>query len=248
MSIVSKLTAGTAIALALSIVPAFADGMEKKSYASHSHECANSGRFGGAYVGASVGSGSLTSTLTDRGGASFGADSSQTQNGLLLGGQAGYNMQKCNTVFGIEADFSWADLSSFRSFDPANAGAGGSVLSRSTNWLGSVRTKTGVVVGDLFLFATGGLAIADFKATGFDAGAATANSTVRFSDTKLGWVAGVGTEYAVSDKISVTGDALYYDFGTNNATSTGNNTFADRQTLWVTRLGVNIKLGADTMK
>ena len=46
MSIVSKLTAGAAIALALSVAPAFADGMEKKSYTSHSHECANSGRFG----------------------------------------------------------------------------------------------------------------------------------------------------------------------------------------------------------
>ena len=253
MSMVSKLMAGSAIALALSVAPAFADGMEKKSYAAAAHECDNSGRFGGAYVGASVGSGSLTSTLTDRFNSSFGTDSSQTQDGWVLGGQAGYNMQKCNTVFGVEADFAWTDLNSGRGFGPyagvLNAGATDQ-LNRETNWLGSVRTRAGVVVGDLLLYATGGIALADFKTTGTRTLAnGTTGQLFQMSDNRFGWVTGVGTEYAISDKISLTGSALYYDFGTRH-TDAGPNiggfdqrNYDERQTLWVTRMGVNIKLG-----
>jgi opacity protein-like surface antigen len=66
---------------------------------------------------------------------------------------------------------------------------------------------------------------------------------------RIGWVAGVGTEYALTDSIRVTGDVLYYDFGTERGslnTALGlpiTASFDDHSSLWVTRIGLNFKLG-----
>lgn len=231
--------AGAALAFTLATAPARADGMAAKGYsAAPAAGCSN--RFGGAYIGAHVGSGSMTSTLTQRDSLSFfGTDSSQTKDAMVFGGQIGYNWQRCGVVFGVEADLTMGDLDTSRTYYAFFGLPVG--LNRSVDWIGSVRTKSGVVVGDLFIYATGGIAFANMSTKSDVFG----YSTFKMDDTRIGWVAGIGTEYAINDRMSITGDVLYYDFGTEHAVSDLTYiSYDDRSTMWVSRIGLNFKLGS----
>ena len=237
-----KLTAGVVLALALVASPAMADGY-KKPHAGHpaaAPECAAS-KFGGFYLGVHGGMGSLTSNFTPEGIISI----EKTEDGITFGGQMGYNWVKCHSLFGIEADFAFADFDSNSTILGALFGPGAPTLSRSMDWLGSIRTKSGIALGDVMLYVTGGIAFANIE-TSLDFGGV---NITRVDDTRIGWVAGVGTEYALTDSIRITGDVLYYDFGTENS---GLNpalgfpvavNFEDHHSLWVSRIGLNFKLG-----
>lgn len=236
----ATLVAGAACALAIGSFTASADGYVKgRGGPAYAGGCDNSGRFSGAYIGLHAGGGSLEQTLTGR---EVPVSVTATEDGVVLGGQIGYNWQKCNAVFGIEADFAWANLDSKRDFLFGIAN-----LERETNWLGSIRTKSGVVVGDLFLYATGGIAFMNASAK-----LRIGSEELKFSDdTRVGWVAGVGTEYAFNDRISITSDVLYYGFGTDTGRADVNfgccSTTVradDTQQLWVARMGINFKLGS----
>jgi outer membrane immunogenic protein len=152
---------------------------------------------------------------------------------------------KCHALFGIEADFAFADFDSNSTILGALLGPGAPTLSRSMDWLGSIRTKSGIALGDVTLYVTGGIAFANIE-TSLDF---SGLNITRVDDMRIGWVAGVGTEYALTDTIRITGDVLYYDFGTE---SSGLNpalgipiaaNFDDHHSLWVSRIGLNFKLG-----
>ena len=260
MSIISKLTAGAAVALAMTAIPALADGMPKKSYAAHHEGCDN--RFGGAYIGGNVGWCTLNNRLTDRDGVhtndeGAAADITHVQDGVTLGGSVSYNIQKCAAVFGVVADLSWADINSSRGYVNLTPGqAGPDRIQHHLDWYGSVRTRAGLAIDSLFLYTTGGIAFANAE-TRYQSQLNFNNQPVvgKLSNDgwRFGWVAGVGTEYAISDKISLTSEALYYDFGTKAgtvaSTAGGGNpsqgfSFDDNRTMWVARMGVNFKLGA----
>ena len=252
MSIVSKLMAGSAIILAMSFVPALADGTPKKAYSGHHDECDT--RFNGAFVGVHAGSATLNNRTTDRDGLNgvlAGLTSSElthVQDGLTFGGSVGYNVQKCAAVFGIVADLSWADLDSNRGYNNALAGGIlGRTFSHGFEWYGSVRSRAGLAMDNLMIYTTGGVAFAN-SSMRVQVPLLAVDTTV-FDNIRVGWVAGVGTEYAITDKISLTSEALYYDFGTKvggvTVPAVGGLNFAldDHQSMWVARMGVNIKLG-----
>lgn len=242
------LTAGVVIAVA-GMAPAMADGMPKGAYAAPppmiAPGCAAS-KFAGFYAGLNVGFGSLTSSLHDRDSliAPAGSYYEHTEDGWSFGGQAGYNWVQCNTFFGIEADFAWANIDSTTGYG-ANVFPGGLVnISHSMDWLASVRTRSGIALGDMLIYVSGGIAWADISTTYTNNAFPFTNFSS--SDTRVGWVAGVGTEYAWTDRIRITGDVLYYDFGTdttNVAFAPLNFRFDDHHTLWVSRIGINFALG-----
>src|SRR5882672_883746 len=80
-------------------------------------------QFGGFYVGANVGYGYQDHTWNDRDAwTARNADDAQRGNvhieksGVIGGVQGGYNWQSGCTVFGVEADYSWAGINA-SSFD-----------------------------------------------------------------------------------------------------------------------------------
>ena len=76
------------------------------------------------------------------------------------------------------------------------------------------------------------------------------------SSTKVGFVAGVGVEYALDPHWSIKTEALYVDLGKNSTTITGTaqstppgnpttstGRFDILDTMWIVRAGVNYKFG-----
>jgi outer membrane immunogenic protein len=147
----------------------------------------------GFYVGVHGGYGWGSSSINDP---AFGA--SYDTNGWLLGGLAGVNYQVGQTVFGVEADINWSNFEG-----SAACGAGG-ICSTSVDWFGTLRGRLGYAADRFMPYVTGGLAFGDVAAS-------TAFGSA--SDTRFGWTAGVGAEYAISQNMSWKTEYLYVDLG-----------------------------------
>ena len=125
------------------------------------------------------------------------------------------------------------------------------------NSFGTLRTRTGVVVDNLLLYATGGLAWAHVKSSWTAVNTLVATETFGTSDTRWGWVAGVGTEWAIAPNISIKSEALYLKFDDNESTfnsvvalANGNNPvkrFDEQEAIWVARIGVNYRFGCGSV-
>jgi outer membrane immunogenic protein len=121
--------------------------------------------------------------------------------GVLVGGQIGYNHQMESIVLGLEADLAY----SFANGDVVNDDD--EVADTDLNFLGTVRGRAGMVFGEsdnTLLFVTGGLAVGDFDADfeGQSDGA-----------THLGYVIGAGLEHMVTESFSIKAEYNYMDFG-----------------------------------
>ncbi|MCP3467443.1 MULTISPECIES: outer membrane protein [unclassified Bradyrhizobium] len=140
---------------------------------------------------------------------------------------AGYNWQVSNAVFGLEGDINY--------FGFKGSAAGSAVYpcctfssftvnsSVSADWLATIRGRIGFLATPSWLiYATGGAAIADVKGnftfTDTYFGGAAESGTIR--DTRVGWTAGVGGEYAVGNGWSLKAEYLYVDLGRAATTST----------------------------
>jgi outer membrane immunogenic protein len=207
--------------------------------------------FHGFYVGAQVGTGFYTSHHNDLDGYFAGnAGFTASERGIVGGPQVGYNIQSatCRTLFGIEADWAGAGLDAETRLNSNVLGAGfeQQISSRLTNY-GTLRTRVGIVIDYTLLYVTGGLAIA-----GIDTYIANTTPLVDerfgFSDTRVGWTAGVGTEWALGRNISLKSDFLYLSLGEGHVTlyspAAGNNfSFRTEDSAWVGRFGLSVRLG-----
>lgn len=149
-----------------------------------------------------------------------------------LGAHAGFNYQFNRIVLGLEADWFWLgdrSSSTFSTTEPvSNGGTAGTRTTDVTVYGGvesmfTVRPRVGVAVTDrLLLFGTGGLAIGDTSIGSF-ADIAEAYTDPNKSAAaawdggdsgwELGYAVGGGAEYALSDRMSVRLDGLFYDLG-----------------------------------
>ena len=144
--------------------------------------------------------------------------------GFVGGGQIGYNYQFSPwLVAGIETDFQGTSLKGQSSGAGASTNSPDHVLvataSSRLNWFGTVRGRIGVTPFDphFLLYGTGGFAYgkvrrgittADFEPEGDnDFGAAA------FSNTRTGWTAGGGVEWAFLPGWSAKVEYLYTDLG-----------------------------------
>lgn len=214
--------------------------------------CAN---FGGFYVGANVGWAYHDSSWTDRDnwidnfGNDFNTSSpSTTRNGWVGGLQGGYNWQSGCTVFGVEIDGSWAGLSGSKVYSPAPGGTA-LTIDDKVSWWGTARTRTGVVVDNLMLYVTGGVAYANIKHNWTVTDPAPASEAFSSKTGRWGWVGGVGAEWAWTSNISLKSEVLYMRFAENTTSGfslAGNQTvnFDQRDAIWVSRVGINVKFGA----
>ncbi|MBH5403085.1 porin family protein [Bradyrhizobium sp. CNPSo 4010] len=158
-------------------------------------------------------------------------------NGGVAGGQAGYNWQNANWVFGIEGDLQWSGERGSAlyscaavavtagpclpglTFLPA-AAAGGTTLNVDQNlqWFGTVRGRVGILATPKVLFyGTGGLAFGEIKTTGTMSGFTPAGVAVTSigstSTTRAGWTVGAGVEGKITQNWSAKLEYLYMDLG-----------------------------------
>jgi len=184
-------------------------------------------------------------------------------NGVIGGGQIGYNWQASKWLFGLEADFQGSDERATADVCTiAGCPLGSSVLTANykLDWFGTARGRVGFLATDrVLLYATGGLAY----------GHVAANAPLvplSWGSTRAGWTVGAGAEAAIDRNWSVKVEYLYMDLGnigSSGATSTtstnalntpsqGFNTvttttltsaFTTRFTDNIVRVGVNYRWG-----
>jgi outer membrane immunogenic protein len=186
----------------------------------------------GYYVGANIGWGSVdddgapfcvnpAGVLDGPGCVTNNVPGAQTNgDGIVFGGQAGYNWQAGNWVFGVETDIQNADLNgSVNITGPFRIVGGGPSASVSNftadekvSWFGTLRGRAGVAWDRSLFYATAGVAY----------GGATVDQNTIFpsvaypstaSATKTGWIAGGGWEFALTGNWSGKVEGLYYDLG-----------------------------------
>ncbi|MET4221353.1 outer membrane immunogenic protein [Bradyrhizobium sp. LB7.2] len=183
-----------------------------------------------------------------------GVNSSSVTGGLT----AGYNWQVNHAVLGLEGDINYFGVKGSATGSavyPCCAPTGFTVSSQvSADWLATIRGRIGFLAAPTWLlYATGGAAIAEVKGNfNFTDTFAAATESAAFRDTRLGWTAGVGTEYAFGGGWSLKAEYLYVDLGSSTVTSTNllggafpANVFTHSVDLKsnIVRVGVNYKFG-----
>lgn len=173
----------------------------------------------GFYVGGHLGGGWGTSDTVLEAIPSVGVPagtflSTTHPSGILGGVQAGYNWQMNWLVLGVGADFAGARLK-----DDVSCSLLGNAFTCSDkiDWLATVSGRIGAVVNErLLAYVKGGAAWEHVKYSLSDpAGAVFApGSTFSSTDTRLGWLIGVGAEYAFAEHLSAFVEYNYIDFGT----------------------------------
>lgn len=167
----------------------------------------------GAYAGLQLGVANYRSavTLEDI----LGLASQREESGFTIGGTIGHNWQRCNTVFGIEAEFNWTDVDRSWGINLAGLGAPPPLANlfnakSSIEWYGAVKARGGYAFDNMLLYLTAGIAFAEIEHSGLD----TIVRRVGFnsSDTRFGWVVGAGTEYALTKNITWRNEATYTRF------------------------------------
>jgi outer membrane immunogenic protein len=195
-----------------------------------------------------------------------------SMNGVVGGGQIGYNWQMQRMVVGLEADIQGADEKGSRSFTcPTTCSPGtflgiilpnGTLLftpgpavpatmSQKIDWFGTVRARAGALVDPkVLVYATGGLAYGEVKASEAIGVVPAAFSS---TSTNIGWTVGVGVEGALGGNWTAKLEYLYVDLGKvsgNYLTSFAafgsgflNGSYSSRITDNVLRVGVDYKFG-----
>jgi outer membrane immunogenic protein len=169
-------------------------------------------------------------------GALLATSSTSINNGGFIGGgQVGYNYQfNPSIVVGLEADIQGVAGSSSTANSVGFSGVpaflsetavGGVTVTKSLDYLGTVRGRLGWLVTPVWLiYGTGGLAYGGVNSStsivqsnsGIFVGDVTASSfgTGTFSDTHVGWTVGGGVEWLFLPNWSAKVEYLYYDLGT----------------------------------
>jgi len=174
--------------------------------------------------------------------------------GGLAGGQLGYNWQiDRRWVLGLEGDIQWTGERSSTSQTTVSPRYGAfpdglpnalgpdfnaiasqtGTLAYNLQWFATFRGRAGILADpQTLLYATGGLAVGDFKygaqtttsvqvftpglagTTPFGPPIVLAGAVASSSDTRVGWTLGAGVERKFSPNWSAKLEYLYLDFGT----------------------------------
>jgi outer membrane immunogenic protein len=227
-----------------------------------------SGFYVGGNVGYSWGRSSDTSTLTNTPGTVLlsSADKSNLD-GVVGGGQIGYNWQMQSWLFGLEADIQGTGEKGSRAFTcgatictPPVGGflalvipgpAVPATLTQKIDWFGTFRGRIGVLATPrVLLYATGGLAYGEVNSS---ESIGIVPSVFSTSSTNVGYTIGAGIEGVIGGNWTAKLEYLYVDLGRvsgsfatptaalGGGTITSN--YSSRVTDNVLRVGVNYKFG-----
>ncbi|MGB6502831.1 MAG: outer membrane protein [Xanthobacteraceae bacterium] len=175
--------------------------------------------------------------------------------GAIGGGQIGCNYQNGTFVYGMEADLQGGGLRGSSTVTTVPGGGADSTTGTAQqrlDWFGTVRGRIGFTPSEnLLLYGTAGLAYGGVKdsATLVFSAPADGNYAGANSETRVGWTAGAGAEYALAANWSMKFEYLFVDLGKTNVqildpTRPGQYmTYAFREQDNVFRLGLNYKFG-----
>lgn len=164
----------------------------------------------GCYVGASLGYLSQTTDTVLAAGL-YDGGSHQAEGGTF-GLRAGCDAQLDSLVLGVVGTIDIANASGSNDFYPVGPGFP-EYITTDVNWFGSLKGRVGYLAGPaLLLYGTAGIAFLNNTHTDYDTTPVT--SFLGTADpTRLGYILGVGGEYAVADGWSVFAEYNYMDFG-----------------------------------
>ena len=184
----------------------------------------------GFYVGGHVGYGWADKSWSDP--FSFGTVS-HNADGFLGGGQAGFNYQVGQFVFGVEGDMSGSGIK-------GGANVLGANFNTNVDWTATLTGRAGIAFDRWLVYGKGGVAWAhDRYSTNFY----TFPATAELSDTRIGWTAGAGIEYAFAPQWSAKLEYNFMDFGTKSVSFAPGTATDIEQQIHALKLGVNYKFG-----
>jgi outer membrane immunogenic protein len=210
----------------------------------------------GCYVGVHAGAGWAHSKFTDVAPTSFAAIAPNGEEiavnsgaGFVGGGQVGCDYQfASNWVIGAAGDFSWANMEG-ETNDPFFAGKTVGVplsLHSRTDFLASATGRVGYAWDRYLIYAKGGAAWSHdkYEVNNFNCTATIfVSCNTSASETRTGWVAGGGLEWAFAPSWSALIEYDHYGFGTRSLAFTdpahANSPFFN---------GFNVKLNIDVVK
>lgn len=126
-------------------------------------------------------------------------------NGAVYGAHVGYNIQRANIVFGLEAGINGTDM------DGSATCAVIGYCQRELDWYGTGVARLGYASGNTLFYGFGGVAWGDVKTS---LGLISPDLTLLDGEeTHVGWTAGLGLEHAVNDRFSVRVEYSHVDLG-----------------------------------
>lgn len=156
----------------------------------------------GAYVGAFAGGAT--------GDAAYGDTDSSDETksdlkGFLGGLQAGYDMQFNQVVVGVRGSVAYSTVKAKEQAENPADGKSEDNLS----YLATAGARVGVAIDRFMPYVHGGAAFGSSRVTATENGIETKLENV----SKIGWTAGVGGEYALTDSVSIGAEYGYVDLG-----------------------------------
>jgi outer membrane immunogenic protein len=201
----------------------------------------------GCYAGIQAGYGWGKSKFSDPSGTAFappGQSVTETPQGGLIGGQAGCDYQFAGRwVAGIEIADAYADIRRGGLTDPFFDSK--SEFDARTNNLGSVTGRVGYGWDRVLLYGKGGAA---WSHNIYDVNKAFGAVITDFSgsDTRFGWTAGAGIEWAFAGNWSAKVEYNHYDMGSATLNLVGGGATLPttiKQTFDTATIGVNYRFG-----
>jgi iron complex outermembrane receptor protein len=230
------------------------------------------GLYAGGNIGISAGRSIIQTAFSDAaaGDPLLGDDRSSKLNGVILGGQAGYNWLSNIWLVGVEGDLQYSGQRGSQALscpgDVCNAGllpvdAPVAVnLDHKLQWFATLRGRLGMMITPDWLgYVTGGVAVGGItiNATITDPVGNAVNTAISNNLTRVGWTVGAGLEARLTGNWTGKLEYLHMDFGsvatvpavapTDTIATMFNSRIADN----IVRLGVNYKFdrgGAITTK
>ena len=205
-----------AVAMCVS-TSAYADTVSQTATASTDAAVENTGTdWSGRYIGVIAANNSAESetgevttseyggiTLIPAPGLKYGSD------GMSYGVEAGYNFQANHLVYGLEVDASKASIDGHWGSAEETM-----IIATHTNWMASARGRLGFAAGNALFYVTGGIAGVGLEGDLSDYYRGELMFKPSVSETRTGWVDGVGAEFKVNQSWSIKAEYLRYDFGT----------------------------------
>jgi len=150
--------------------------------------------------------------------------------GGVFGGHLGYNYQISNWVLGLETSAAWADISGNTQMGvtfPGSAGLFTQGYNTSVKWQATATPRLGIVWNNWLFYGKAGLAAGEVDAsttrllgnTGICGGGCGAS--VSATQQRVGWTAGVGAEWALTQNWIFGVEYDYVDLGTQNYAGVG---------------------------
>jgi outer membrane immunogenic protein len=173
------------------------------------------------------------------------------KSGFAGGVGIGFNWQPGCALFGVDLDYDWASINARKIHTNGDIDGDFLDVSSKLRGFGTLRTRTGVVVDNLLIYVTGGLAFGRFHRNWTVGTGTDIEQTLETSRTRWGGVVGFGTEWDWGGGWSIRAETLYLKFQKDTATfasvleEEGNVTknFESKDDVWTSRIGISYRFG-----